>query len=185
MSDKLEYKGKYLEVFKSSEGYEYIVEPGGVYILPFKVYYNESLHKNSVRFLIRQEYTPHLGMVLRPISGTIDRGEEFNPVITAIRELQEETGYKVSENDVALIKKILFPYICIKKEFYVYLVDLSSYLEPATPTTGDDYFEQLSTNLWVDFFAIEKLITSSTSMEIISMLSLVYFIFKKSLYEMD
>lgn len=166
----------------TGDSYTYVVEPDIVYLVPFQVYYSEHLKKRSVKFLLRQQYTPHLGIMLRPMSGKIEK-EDPDIFSRAIKELKEEGGFIVTEKDLKFVT-CLKPTPGQSKKSYVILADVSK-CDTITPPTDNTVWEQNSSNLWVDYYSLKNVLTNSDGIEFLAIFSLVYFLFGDVVNEMD
>jgi len=86
--------GKFLKFVKSEDGWEYVTRvgcPGAVIVLVY--------HKITGRFLVVEQYRPPVKRrVTELTAGLIDSGE--TPGQAAVRELSEETGVAVGEEEL-------------------------------------------------------------------------------------
>ena len=80
--------------------------------------------RDGWKVLLREEITPAWGNkpILSSITGGIEPEEK--PVIAAIRELEEETGYKVKPEDMEYLGKC-FGNKMMDSQFWLYAVDVS------------------------------------------------------------
>jgi len=176
------YHSEWFEVVKTDDNYEYVIGKDTVYFVPFKFSFNQKEDKRSVQFLIRQEYTPHLGLVIRPASGTVEESDE-SVFTRAIKEVKEECGFDVSQDRVKFVA-CLNSFLDVSKKNYLVLIDVTG-LEQSEPLTDGSTYEENSLNLWIDYFNIKTILINSNSLELIGILSLVYFIFEDTINEMD
>ncbi len=80
-----------------------------------------------------------------PVTGSIDGNE--SPLEAAYREVEEETGYYIVENDL----KYLSTYIVgtqTNEKVWMYIADVTGYSEPSKATNDGTYFESISHNEW-------------------------------------
>lgn len=95
VSEKLAYKGNFLEMFNvdvilpdGKKGHRDIIKhPGAAAVLP--------INENGDVILVRQWRTALDRTLLEVPAGKLEKGEE--PLVCAMRELEEETGYKAEE----------------------------------------------------------------------------------------
>jgi ADP-ribose pyrophosphatase len=89
------YRGKFLDVRRDTvrlpDGHEtareYIVHPGAVVVIPLL---------DDGRLLLERQFRYPMGRVMLEFpAGKIDPGED--PLVCAVRELAEETGYRATE----------------------------------------------------------------------------------------
>ena len=89
------YRGKFLDVRRDTvrlpDGHEtareYIVHPGAVVVIPLL---------DDGRLLLERQFRYPMGRVMLEFpAGKIDAGED--PLVCAVRELAEETGYRAAE----------------------------------------------------------------------------------------
>ncbi|PLX68524.1 MAG: hypothetical protein C0603_05065 [Denitrovibrio sp.] len=86
--------GKFLELVTTDEGWEYVkrVNSNGAAIV--LVY-----HTDREEYLMVEQYRPPIGCrVLEMPAGLIDQGE--SPSETAVREVYEETGVRITQDDL-------------------------------------------------------------------------------------
>ena len=95
VAEQTVYRGKFLDVRRdavrlpdgSETAREYIVHPGAVVVIPLL---------DDGRLLLERQFRYPMGrVVLEFPAGKIDAGED--PLVCAVRELAEETGYRAAE----------------------------------------------------------------------------------------
>lgn len=92
-------------------------------ILPYRIV-NENFE-----FLFRVEKTPCWNLtaqIISTITGGVDKGH--NPLFTARKELEEETGYVVTENDIIFLGCTYGTKSCDTR-YYLYSVDLTDKIQ--------------------------------------------------------
>ena len=117
-----------------------------VALLPYK----KSLN-NRISFLLRNEFTPAWStakLCLSSITGGVD-GDEEDYLETVIRELHEEAGILIPENEQ---NRIEFLGVCkgtksCDTNYQLFAIDVTG-LEQEEPTTDGSYSESISNNQW-------------------------------------
>jgi len=139
--DKLLFHNKWVSVLETGDNYIYVSEPDGVAILPFKI------DNSELSILIRKEANPLFEekFIITAITGRRDEGESF--IDTAIRELEEEAGYKVDKNRFINVGNFIKGKDNKNKD-KMYLVDISDIKKKKPKGDGTSY-EAKSNNFWI------------------------------------
>ncbi len=112
--------GKFLELVTTEEGWEYVrrVNSGGAAIV--LVY-----HTGREEYLMVEQYRPPVGCrVLEMPAGLIDIGE--TPAEAAVREVHEETGIKISQDDLIDLGVIYSGVGMTNEEVNVFAVEIDA-----------------------------------------------------------
>ncbi len=158
--DTLLFENKWVSVYETEDGYTYTYCSPTVVIIPFRL---DPQQLKNYEFMFNQEYIPTLGFALRPVSGTLEENE--SPEQCAIRELREETGYIVNEDDL-----IFYSYLKGSSSSIhpigIYFVDVTD-KEKGEASTDNSYYEQFMQNLWINETLLDRLIVKEVCSDFI------------------
>ena len=173
--DKLIVKTKHLDMYKTEKGFFYCQRRSvnSIAVLCFKKI------KNEFFFLIRYQPMPQVEekknwdqLYPCPITGSIEKNE--NPLTSAVREILEEGGITINENDLIVINPSVASTQMNEKVFY-YLVDVTN-KKIETPQNDGSIFEAVSKNIWVSQKELETIINNNLYLS--SLLTCYYYFLK-------
>lgn len=153
LTDKQLYKNKYVSVNVTDEDYAYIANKPGVVVVPLRVV------SSVIEVLVRRETHQLLGEVISFVTGRSEINEK--PLLTAIRELQEEAGlYNIDPYNFVEIGDVYYgrsqP---VPDKLFFVLAQEASY---ETPITDGSIHEQISSNFWLNTNELSKLIITAS-----------------------
>lgn len=135
--------GKYLELVTSDDGWEYVRRvncPGVVIVLVY--------HKEREQYLMVEQYRPPVKCrVLELPAGLMDKGE--TPKQAALRELHEETGVKVGEDDLMDLGVIFSGVGMTDEEANIFAVEIDSSTVIEKPDIQGAEIMHHLTNRWL------------------------------------
>lgn len=112
--------GKYLELKTTEDGWEYVSRVNCIGASMVLVY-----HRDKEKYLMVEQYRPPVKCrVLEWPAGLIDEGED--PVHTAVRELYEETGVKISQEDLISLGTVFAGVGISSEKVYLYAAEIDS-----------------------------------------------------------
>lgn len=173
--DKLIVKTKHLDMYKTQKGFYYCQRKSinSIAVLCFKK------SKDGFLFLIRLQPMPQVEekqnwdqLYPCPITGSIENNE--SPITSAKREIFEEGGIIVNENDLIAINPSVASTQMNEKVFY-YLANVTN-KKNETPQNDGSIFEAVSKNIWVNEKELESILNSKLYL---SSLLICYFYFLK------
>ena len=130
-SEKILYDSKW-HTIKKVDDYQYIENIPGVGILPFKEEEDEE--------------NPLFDDFITIITGRIDEGEEH--IESAVRELEEESGFKIDKDNFEKLGEMIISKDHKNKEV-LYLADVTNAEEKEAEGDETEY-EKKSNNFWVN-----------------------------------
>jgi 8-oxo-dGTP pyrophosphatase MutT (NUDIX family) len=80
-----------------------------------------------------------------PVTGGIEEDEK--PIDSAYREVEEETGYYLIENDLTYLTTYIVG-TQTNEKVWLYMADVTDYPKPPKATNDGTYFESISRNEW-------------------------------------
>jgi len=114
----------------------------GVALLPYQ------FRGTNLWYLARMEPCPSHGPLILPscITGGLDEGE--TPEQCAVRELKEEAGYKVTQDQLIPLGEV-WPSKLVELRVFMYAINVTGMAQ--TPPKGDgSVYEALAENAWYD-----------------------------------
>ncbi|MGD9807231.1 MAG: NUDIX hydrolase [Deferribacterales bacterium] len=112
--------GKFLELVTTESGWEYVRRvncAGAVIILVY--------HTDRQEYLMVEQYRPPVGCRVQEWpAGLIDEGEE--PIETAVRELYEETGVRITQSDLMDLGSIYSGVGMTNEEVRLFAVEINN-----------------------------------------------------------
>jgi ADP-ribose pyrophosphatase YjhB (NUDIX family)/2'-5' RNA ligase len=161
-ADKPMFASKWHTIKSDENGYQYTEGIKGIAVLPYR--------KNGeiTQFLIRDENNPMVenNELVTVITGRIDEGETLAQ--SCVRELKEEGGYVIQENQLENLGRIYIGKSSpIPDELYT--VDLTG-LEEGEITTDGTHYEANSSNRWVDESEIDLIVANATDTYLLAIL---------------
>ncbi|MDE5949626.1 MAG: NUDIX domain-containing protein [Malacoplasma sp.] len=173
--DKLIVKTKHLDMYKTEKGFYYCQRRSvnSIAVLCFKKV------KDDFFFLIRLQPMPQVEekkvwsqLYPCPITGSIEQDE--SPETSAVREVLEEGGITINENDLIAINPSVATTQMNEKVFY-YLADVTNKKIEA-PQNDGSIFEAVSENIWVSQKELETIINNDLYLS--SLLTCYYYFLK-------
>jgi 8-oxo-dGTP pyrophosphatase MutT (NUDIX family)/5'(3')-deoxyribonucleotidase len=162
-NDKTLYTTEWIILKETDGGYIYTITKPGVAILPIRQI------GDHLEVLVRQQVSGLFGETTTIVTGRSDEGED--PLQTAIRELQEETGIIVSDptsfvqvGDLYYGKNNPIP----DTLFFVFIENAKTSYEK--PETDGTIFEEFSQNYWISEYELESLLLVSEDPTLYSVL---------------
>ncbi len=156
------FETPWIKVKRTPKGFDYLERKGVNSVAVFLV------RRNTVGFydvLIRwQPLCVHNAdiddqqlLFACPVTGGLEEDESgLEPMFyCALREVEEETGYKLNPFDL----KYLTTYIVgtqTNEEVGLYMADVTGYPEPPKATNDGTYFESISRNEWTNFECLQN-----------------------------
>ncbi|WP_369085862.1 NUDIX domain-containing protein [Metamycoplasma spumans] len=108
-----------------------------------------------------------------PITGSFEENER--PLNVAIREVYEEAGYKISENNLVNQLKY-FATTQMNETVYGYIFDITG-LENEIPQTDGSLMEKISKNIWMSEKDVKDIIENRNNL---ASLPLLYYLDQKN-----
>jgi len=167
ITDKLLYETEWVSIKETPDHYIYVADKPGVLFLPITTI-DDTFH-----ILLREEYCPIYPepFTLTAITGRIDTDEL--PAHTVKRELLEETGYVVSDEDILYLSDIYYDKINATPD-KLYIVFLRSTQPDREPTTDGTIHERRAKNVWVTVNDIPSIVQFSQNGPLLIALMKIY-----------
>ncbi|MBO1053078.1 MAG: NUDIX domain-containing protein [Dolichospermum sp. DET73] len=154
-TDRVIFSTKWITIKESSQGFQYLERNGKDSIAVFLLRKNgenpeqyDVLIRHQHLCIDNQEVNGRLKLFPCPITGALDEGEL--PEAAAIREVYEETGYRVQL--LPLGKYIVGTQL--NEVCYLYYVDVTG-IEPEEAQGDGTYLESIGRNEWHPFNYLE------------------------------
>lgn len=177
-NNKLLYSTYHLSLYQTEKGFVYAQRRSinSVACLVFKII------NDKYYFLIRYQPMPEIlekklwsDLYPCPITGSIEENEK--PIKTAIREVFEEGGIIVNENNV-IESSICISTTQMNEKVYNFLIDATN-CKQQKPSGDETIFESVSTNKWIDKNNLLKIIFENKDKTHLSSLESCYLLFLK------
>lgn len=135
--------GKFLEMKTTEDGWEYVTRVNCSGVVIVLVY-----HTGKEMYLMVEQYRPPIGCrVLEWPAGLIDDGE--TAVQAAMRELFEETGLTVSEENLINLGRVYSAVGITNEEVNVFAVEIDDSFELSEPDIKGKEIENSLVRKWV------------------------------------